>query len=50
MKVTMLMALTVDGKIGKDAYHFTDWTGREDKRMFKQISLKAGATVHLFLG
>lgn len=45
MKVTLLMALTADGKIGKDAAHFPDWSGKEDKRRFKQITLEAGAII-----
>ncbi len=45
MKVTLLMALTADGKIGKDAAHFPDWSGKEDKKRFKQITLKAGVVI-----
>jgi dihydrofolate reductase len=44
MKVTLVMALTVDGKIGKSPEHFPDWTGKEDKRIFreqKKVSLSA---------
>lgn len=45
MKVTLLMALTADGKIGKDAAHFPDWSGKEDKRRFKAITLNAGVVI-----
>jgi dihydrofolate reductase len=45
MKVILLMALTVDGKIGKSQDHFPNWTGKADKQMFKNISLKAGAVI-----
>ena len=45
MKVTMLMAVTADGMIGRDAQDFPDWTGREDKRMFREITLKAGVLI-----
>lgn len=45
MKVTLVMALTVDGKIGKSPDHFPDWTGDEDKKFFAEISRKAGALV-----
>ena len=45
MKVTLLMALTADGKIGKDAAHFPDWSGKEDKKRFKQLTLKAGVVI-----
>lgn len=45
MKLTLLMALTADGKIGKDANHFPDWSGKEDKKRFKKISLDAGVVI-----
>jgi len=45
MKVTLLMALTLDGKIGKSPDHFPDWTEKEDKRLFVKISKKAGAVI-----
>jgi dihydrofolate reductase len=45
MKVTLLMALTADGKIGKDAAHFPDWSGKEDKKRFKQITMDAGVVI-----
>ena len=45
MKVTLLMAMTADGKIGKSADHFQDWTGSEDKRMFKAMTHKAGVVI-----
>jgi len=38
MKVTMMMAITVDGKIAKSSDHFPNWTSREDKKMFAEIS------------
>ena len=45
MKLILVMALTVDGKIGKDDAHFPDWTGSEDKKMFKAITLRAGVVI-----
>ena len=45
MKVILIMALTIDGKIARDADHFPDWTGREDKLMFKETTQKAGVVV-----
>jgi len=45
MKVTVLMAITLDGKIGKSPDHFPDWTGKEDKKLFKDLSMKAGAVI-----
>ena len=45
MKVTLVMALTIDGKIGKSPDHFPDWTGAEDKKIFADITKKAGAMI-----
>ena len=45
MKVVLLMALTVDGKIARGPEDFPDWTGSEDKRLFKNTTLKAGVLI-----
>ena len=45
MTVTLLMALTLDGKIAKDPDHYPDWTGKEDKKLFAEISKKAGVVI-----
>jgi dihydrofolate reductase len=45
MKVTLVMAITLDGKIGKSPDHFPDWTGKEDKRLFANLSRKAGVVI-----
>lgn len=45
MKVILLMALTLDGKIAKDSRHFPDWTGKADKRLFVDITKRAGALI-----
>jgi len=45
MKVTLLMALTADGLIGKDDAHLTDWTAAEDKKLFKSFTQKAGVVI-----
>jgi dihydrofolate reductase len=45
MKVVLLMAVTVDGMIARASNHFPDWTGREDKRMFKEVTLEAGVVI-----
>ncbi|MDZ7581984.1 MAG: dihydrofolate reductase family protein [Deltaproteobacteria bacterium] len=45
MKVILMTALTVDGIIARSSDHFPDWTGREDKRMFKEMTLKAGVLI-----
>ncbi len=45
MKVTLLMAITLDGKIGKDSNHFPDWTGKEDKKLFVEMTKKTGVLI-----
>jgi dihydrofolate reductase len=45
MKVTMLMAMTLDGKIGKNPDHFPDWTGKADKKLFVELTRKAGVVI-----
>lgn len=45
MKVILMMAVTVDGKIGRSSDHFPDWTGREDKRFFAAVSKRAGVVI-----
>ena len=45
MKVVLLMALTADGMIARDPNHFPDWTSRQDKVMFKQVTQKAGVII-----
>ena len=34
MKIIMLAAVTIDGKLARNSAHFVDWTSREDKKMF----------------
>ena len=41
IKVIMLMAITLDGKIAKDSNHLTNWTGKKDKALFVKITKKA---------
>ena len=45
MNVTLLMALTLDGKIAKGPDHYPDWTGKEDKKFFAKISKGAGVII-----
>jgi len=45
MKVTLLMAITLDGRIGRTADHYPDWTGSEDKQLFVDITRKAGVVI-----
>ncbi len=39
------MAQTLDGKIGKDESHKADWTSSEDKKIFIEITKKAGVII-----
>ncbi len=45
MKVILLMAITLDGRIGKTPDHFPDWTGPEDKKLFVEITRRAGVLI-----
>lgn len=45
LKVTLMMAMTLDGKIGRDSDHFPDWTGSADKKLFAARSRSAGAVI-----
>lgn len=38
----MMMAMTADGKIAKDKTQFADWTSREDKKLFVEVSKAHG--------
>lgn len=40
--VTMIMAMTADGKIAKDKAQFANWTSREDKKLFVEVSKAHG--------
>jgi len=41
----LMMAMTVDGKIARSSNHFPDWTSHEDKKLFAEISKKAGVVI-----
>ena len=41
----MLMAVTLDGRIAKNHHHFADWTEKADKKMFVELTKKAGVLV-----
>ncbi len=45
MKTILIMAITIDGKIGRDPSHFVDWTGKEDKKFFVKITKNAGVII-----
>jgi dihydrofolate reductase len=43
--VTLIMAITSDGKIAKDSDHFADWTSPEDKKAFIKTSKDFGLII-----
>lgn len=45
MKVSLMVAITVDGKIARSADHYPDWTGSADKRLYVQITKQAGVMI-----
>ena len=45
MKVILVMALTLDGRTGKGDNHFVDWSGAEDKKLFVELTKKAGVLI-----
>ena len=45
MRVLLLATITLDGKIARDASHFTNWSSREDKRLFQRTSKEAGVVI-----
>jgi len=45
MKIILVMAQTLDGKIAKTSSHFPDWTSREDKKFFQRVSKEAGVVI-----
>ena len=45
MKLTLLMAQTLDGRIAKDSEHFPDWTEKADKKFFMDYTKKAGVMI-----
>jgi dihydrofolate reductase len=45
MKVTLLMAQSVDGKVAKTSNEFIDWTTKEDKKLFVKETKRAGVVI-----
>ncbi|SMC84561.1 dihydrofolate reductase [Desulfocicer vacuolatum DSM 3385] len=45
MKVILVMATTLDGKIGRHAADPVDWTGSADKKYFVQVTRRAGVMI-----
>ena len=45
MKIIMLMAVTADGIIARDATQLVDWTGKADKKYFVEVTRSAGVMI-----
>jgi dihydrofolate reductase len=45
MRVLLLAAVTVDGKIARGSHEVIDWSSPEDKRMFMGLSREAGVLI-----
>ncbi|MBI3334991.1 MAG: dihydrofolate reductase [Candidatus Portnoybacteria bacterium] len=45
MKVILLMAMTVNGKIARTRNELVKWTSTEDKKQFRTVTKKAGALI-----
>jgi dihydrofolate reductase len=45
MKITLMAAVTLDGKIARNVAHFSDWSSREDKRLFIAATRRAGVII-----
>ena len=45
MKTILLMAMTLDGRVARTTSHFPDWTEKEDKALFAELSKQAGVVI-----
>jgi dihydrofolate reductase len=45
MKLTLMMAVTVDGMIARDQTHYPDWTCKADKQLFKRVTQASGVVI-----
>ncbi len=45
MRVLLLAAITVDGKIARGDHEIISWSSPEDKRMFSRVSQEAGVLI-----
>ena len=45
MHVSLMVAITVDGKIARASDHYPDWTGKADKRFYVEITKRAGVMI-----
>ncbi len=45
MHVSLMVAITVDGKIARASDHYPDWTGKADKKLYVEVTRKAGVMI-----
>lgn len=45
MHIILMVAITVDGKIARASDHYPDWTGKADKRLYVEITKRAGVMI-----
>ncbi len=45
MKISIIAAITVDGKIAKSPKEFPGWTTKSDKKMFASVTKKSGVII-----
>ena len=45
MHISLMVAITVDGKIARASDHYPDWTGKADKQLYVDITRKAGVMI-----
>lgn len=45
MQTFIIAALTADGFIARNSHHLADWTSKEDKRFFVEMTKRAGVMV-----
>lgn len=45
MRITLIAAVSLDGKMARHAAHLSDWTSPEDKRLFREETRRAGVII-----
>jgi dihydrofolate reductase len=45
MKIILMAAVTIDGKIARNERHFVDWSSKEDKKLFFRETKRAGVVI-----
>jgi dihydrofolate reductase len=45
MEIILMAAITLDGRMARDAAQLSDWTSREDKKLFRDQTKRAGVII-----